>query len=195
MLLTREFDRAPATHEVLGAVGRRATVLGMAALGAALTAVYAGGAITLPGGQTGLVVALCAVAVLELVWVAAVVRFGPRPGVLASGLVLHVALAALWLMSRTVGLPGQGVLPVDELDVICLLDELVVAGLAVSALLRRAPRSGLLALGPCQVAVTLAGATLFAWGGGHVHSAQAQAAGAGIRFGAPTHVRYFCHLL
>jgi hypothetical protein len=113
--------------------------------------------------------------------------------VLVCGVGLQLVLAALWLVSRTVGLPGQGPLPVGELDVICVLDELVVAALALFALRPRTPRSGLRALGPCQLAVTLAGATLFAWGGGHVHSAQA--AGAGVGFGGQTHVHYFCHLL
>jgi hypothetical protein len=181
------------THATLSAVGRRASVLGMAALGAALAAVYAGAAITLPAGQGGLVVALCAVAVLELAWVVGILRLGPRRGVLGCGLGLQVVLVALWSVSRTVGLPGQGVLGVGELDVICLLDELVVGALAVSGLRRWSARSSLWALGPCQLAVTLAGATLFAWGGGHVHTAQA--AGAGIHFGAPAQVRYFCHLL
>lgn len=167
----------------------------MAALGAALAAVYAGAAITLPGGQGGLVAGLCAVAVLQVVWVAGVLRLGPRRGILACGLALQVVLVGLWLISRTIGLPGQGVLGVGELDVICLLDEVVVAGLALSGLRHWTARSSLRALGPCQLAVTLAGATLFAWGGGHVHSAQAQTAGAGVRFGAPAHVRYFCHLL
>jgi len=186
---------AMTTHQVLGAVGRRATGLGLAALAAALAALYAGAAITLPGAHAGLVLALCGVAAAQLGWVVSLLTVGPRGGVLAGGLALQIVLASLWLVSRTIGLPGQGVLPVGELDVICLLDELVMAGLAVSGLRRGTPRSSLRALGPCQLAVTLAGATLFAWGGGHVHSAQAQAAGAGVRFGAPAHVHYFCHLL
>ena len=191
MLLAPELGQAPAAGEVLGAVGRRATLLGMAALGTALAAVYAGAAITLPGGQTGLVGGLSAVAGLQAAWVAAVLKLGARRGVLVYAGVLQGALAGLWLASRTTGLPGQGALPVGELDVICLLDELVVAGLALRSLRRRAPRSGLRALGPCQLAVTLAAATLFAWGGGQVHTAQAAA----IRFGCAAHVHYFCHLL
>lgn len=186
---------ATGSRQVLGALGRRATLLGAATLSAALVAVYAGAALTLPPGHTGLALGLAGVAGAQLAWVLALLRLGGRRAVLAAGAALQLALAAVWLLSRTVGLSGQGVLPIGELDVMCLADELIVASLAFSGLRVRAPRSSLRALGPCQLAVTLAGATLFAWGGGHVHGAAVRASASGIQFGSAAHVRYYCHLL
>jgi hypothetical protein len=183
------------SRQVLGALARRATVLGAATLSAALVAVYAGAAFTLPAGHGGLALALGGVAGAQLVWVLALLRLGARRAVLTAGAALELALAAVWLLSRTVGLPGQSALPVGELDVMCLADELIVASLAFSGLRVRAPRSSLRALGPCQLAVTLAGATLFAWGAGHAHGAAVRASASGIQFGSAAHVRYYCHLL
>ncbi len=179
----------------LGAVARRAGRLGAATLGTALVAVYAGAALTLPAGQGSLGGALTAVAGAELALVLALLRSGARRGVLGAGAALQLGLAVAWVLSRTAGLLGQGTLPVGELDLICLLDELVLGALCLAGLRAPRPRSGLRALAPCQVAVTLAGATLFAWGGGHVHGVAATAAADGVQFGGPAHVRYYCHLL
>lgn len=201
MRLSPELAQPTATlgsRQVLGAVARRATLLGAAALGGALVTIYAGGALTLPSGHPVLTAMLASIAAAQAAWVTCLLRFGSRPPVLVAGAVLQLGLAVVWVLSRTVGLPGQGVVPVTELDVLCLLDELVLLTLALSALAAlsaRIPRSGLRALAPCQLAVTLAGATLFAWGGGHVHSAAANAAADAIQWGAPAHVHYFCHLL
>ena len=198
MRLSSELAPPTATlgsRQVLGAVGRRATLLGAAALGGSLVAIYAGGALTLPAGHPVLTAVLASIAVAQAAWVACLLRLGTRAPVLVAGASLQLGLAVVWVLSRTVGLPGQGVVPVTELDVLCLLDELVLLTLALAALSARIPRSGLRALAPCQLAVTLAGATLFAWGGGHVHSAAATAAAGAIQWGAPAHVHYFCHLL
>ena len=198
MRLAPELTRPTAaisSHLVLGALGRRATLLGAATLGAALVAVYAGAALTLPPGHTALALGLAGVAGAELAWVLALLALGGRRPVLALGVALEFALAAVWVLSRTIGLPGQGVLPIGELDVICLADELIVGALALSGLRVRVPRCSLRALGPCQLAVALAGATLFAWGGGHAHGASVRAAASGIQFGSAAHVRYYCHLL
>lgn len=186
---------AASTGQVLGAVSRRATLLGAAALGTALVGVYAGGALTLPPGHGVLAAALGAIAAAQLSWVVAALRLGARRPVLGAGVGLQLSLAVVWVLARTAGLPGQGVVPVSELDVICLLDELVLAGLAIAAMRPRPPRSSLRALGPCQLAVTLAGATLFAWGGGHVHGGAVRASAGGVQFGAPAQVRYYCHLI
>ena len=183
------------SRQRLGAVGRRATLLGAAALSAALVAIYAGGALTLAPGHPVLTAVLAAIAAAQAAWVACLLGLGTRTPVLVTGAALQLGLAVVWVASRTAGLPGQGVVPVTESDVLCLLDELVLLALALGALSARIPRSGLRSLAPCQLAVTLAGATLFAWGGAHVHPARASAASGAIQWGAPAHVHYLCHLL
>jgi hypothetical protein len=102
-------------------------------------------------------------------------------------------LVAFWIVSRTAGLPGQGVLPIGELDVLCVVDELVAATIALRLGSGRLPLSPGRALALIQVAVVVAGVTLYAWGGAHSHGATASAGVPGSRAGEQLH--FFCRLL
>lgn len=165
----------------------------LAVLGVALAAVYVGAAATMPPGHAALAAGELSIGVAELVWVALV--FAPRTHRVGlwAGAVLQGLLALGWVASRTAGLPGQGVLPVGELDVLCLIDGVLTLALALGALAGsrlwlRWP------LAPSQLAVMLASMTLFAWFGGHAHGAAA-AGLSGSAWAAGGHHHFYCRLL
>lgn len=82
---------------------------------------------------------LCAVA--QLAW-AAVAWHRPSPAVLWAGILGNLAVLALWLVSRTVGIPGvgDGPEPLGPWDLTCALWEVVIV---VGCLrMRREPDTG-----------------------------------------------------
>ena len=175
------------------AIPQRSTRTAVATLALTVAVVYIAAALTLPRGYGGLAAAEAAIGAVELAWAAALqLRRHSRP-VLACGAVLQLLLVVFWIVSRTAGLPGQGVLPVGELDVLCVLDELLAATIALRLGSRLRPLSPGRALALIQVAVVLAGVTLYAWGGGHGHGASASAGAPGSRAGEQLH--FFCRLL
>lgn len=109
------------------------------------------------------------VTALQLGWGALVYR-RPDRLVLAAGAVGNVLVAAVWAVSRTVGIPlGQEAWhpePVGAIDALATLDELVIAGLVVALLSRRRP-----AAGPTWIVgyVLLIASLLAALLGGHHH--------------------------
>lgn len=165
----------------------RPSAAALGSLVAVLAAVYVGAAATMPPGHDALAAFELSVGLAQLAWGALVWRLRARPAVVWAGLAGQLLLIGLWVLSRTIGLGGQGTLPVGELDVMCLCDELLAAWLALG-LLR--PRGGS-SLAVVQLAVALAAATAYAWGGGHTHAAGASAAAAFHTGGA----HLYCRLL
>jgi len=108
-------------------------------------------------------------AVLQLVAGYAICR-RPSPRVFAASIVLSLGIAAVWLASRTVGLPiGPEHWQPEEigaLDVICTADELVLVPL-IAAHLGRLPR--VLATGTGVLGVALAAVSALGFMLGHAH--------------------------
>ncbi len=164
----------------------------LSVLAGALGGVYVVAGATLVGRVSTLGLVLVGIGLAQASCGAAVHR-GSRAalGVVAAG---NVALAGVWLLSRTVGFWGGGVQPVGILDALSAVDSVVLVALAVAALLaarrgpsRRVPGTGSMA----QVAVLLAVLTLSALLGGHTHTAQAH-----VVFGQPAGLLHlYCRLL
>jgi len=169
----------------------------MKVLAGALAAVYLLSAVTMPAGHGAVAAGEGAIAALQLAWIALVSVRGHRGWTFGAGIVLQFILTALWIVTRTVGLPGIGRLPVGEFDLLCALDALMVAALCW----RCAPWAGAVTarvrLGVCQLAVILAACTLYM----SMASMMAMAGTSPGRVGAaagPHGVAaslYFCHLL
>ena len=110
------------------------------------------------------------VAAFQLAWGArAYTR--PRPWLLRGGALVNVAVAAVWVVSRTVGVPA-GPEPwereaVGFIDVMATLDELAIAALAWAVVSgRRPPRLPAWAVFYPLAVLSVLGAML---GGGHHH--------------------------
>ncbi|MGZ4400606.1 MAG: hypothetical protein ACXVYM_07015 [Gaiellaceae bacterium] len=112
---------------------------------------------------------------LQLAWAAAVYR-SPGRALLRAGAVGSLLVAALWLMSRTSGLPlGPGRWapePVGAFDSIATADEIVLAllvfapgGLGAGRVLRWLSREGALATGLLLILLS----SLALVSGGHAH--------------------------
>ncbi len=88
--------------------------------------------------------ALVLVGLASAGWAVRVAR-RPAPGVLLAGAGVSLALVALWIWTRAVGLPLHGMTraPVGVLDALTAFDELLLAGFAATAAraARRAPRA------------------------------------------------------
>jgi hypothetical protein len=84
------------------------------------------------------------VAVLQLLWAEAVRRGRTQPTLLALGAVGNLAVAAVWVVSRTAGRPLGPEAGKPEAvglpDVLATADELLLAAIVVGLLLRRNPR-------------------------------------------------------
>ncbi len=172
----------------------------MKVLGATLAAVYLFSALTMPAGHGTVAVGEASIAALQLAWIA-LVSVRPRDGwVSAGGIALQLGLTALWIVTRTAGLPGIGRLPVGEFDLLCALDAVMVAALCW----RCAPWAGVVSarvrLGVCQLAVILAAGTLYMSMAGMMAMTASPSAHAGTPSGVPgasgrATERFFCHLL
>jgi hypothetical protein len=179
----------------------RVTRAALVALTVALAGVYLFSAITMPPGHSGAAVAEAAIGAAEVLWLAvvAVTAVGPRSVArwpYIAGMALQGGLSVLWVLTRTVELPGVGRLPVGEFDLLCAADAVAIAvlcrrlGRVASA---RGPRPGeRFRLGLCQLAVTLAAATAY-MSMASVMSMSVPAAHA--RGTTPAATQFFCHLL
>ena len=175
----------------------------LVALTGTLAAVYLIAAATMAVARPAAAAAEAAVGLAELAWLAAATR-RPSRRRLGAGVALQAGIVALWLVSRTAGLPGVGRLAVGEFDVLCVLD--AVASGAIAGILRGpavavATTTATASIGrrgrmaACQLAALLAGTTTYLAMG----SMMAMAAPHTIAFGAWGHAHpgtpLFCHLL
>jgi hypothetical protein len=151
--------------------------LALALLIATLGAIYLIGAATTWRTAPALAAAQAAIGSAQLAWVVALqLSVGTPSGdasashrpqrLLQVGALAQLALLALWAASRTVGL-GTSPLPVTALDLICAIDALAIAALAIH---RARPAHGPTAIWRCQLAAVLAGMTLFTLGAAHAHA-------------------------
>jgi hypothetical protein len=172
----------------------------MKVLAGTLAAVYLFSAVTMPAGHGVVAIGEAAIAALQLGWIAAVSVRASHGWVYAGGIVLQLALTALWIVTRTAGLPGIGLLPAGEFDLLCALDALMVAALCWRCAPWARAAAPRVRLGVCQLAVILAACTLYmsmasmmamtAPEAGHTGAGSATHGGAG-----QTGQRFFCHLL
>jgi hypothetical protein len=114
---------------------------------------------------------------------------------LVAGAALNVLLVALWVASRTVGLPigPGGPQPVGIVDGLCALDSAVTVGITLALAFR--PRSGSsrwVSAQPRALAVVLALASLSAL---HTHAAVAQSPALATAGPGGVHYHLFCELL
>ena len=134
-------------------------------------------------GEYWLFGALFAVtATAQLAW-AVVTTLSPRPWLLVGGIVGNLGVAAVWLVSRTAGLPigpeAGSAEAVGLADVAATAFELVVVAGAVVVLARRRPHTRLSTRGiwllalPAIVVTTLALAPITSHGVQHEHGAAA----------------------
>ena len=185
--------RAPSDH---------ITRMVMKVLAGSLAAVYLFSAVTMPAGHGAVAVGEAAIAVLQLAWVAMVSVAARRAWVYAAGIALQVALTAVWIVTRTTGLPGIGRLPVGEFDLLCALDALMVAGLCWRCAPWARAVTPRLRLGACQLAVILAACTVYMSMASMMAMTTSPSGAAGTGAAAGTHAapgqtaqRFFCHLL
>jgi hypothetical protein len=171
----------------------RITAAVMKVLCGALAAVYLYSAVTMPVGHGVVATGEAAIAALQLAWIALVSLREGRRWVYVAGIALQLVLTAVWVVTRTVGLPGIGRLPVGEFDLLCALDALMIAALCW----RCGPWSGVTSarvrLGVCQLAVILAACTAY------MSMASMMAMSQGVPTNATEHgaaaPHLFCHLL
>jgi hypothetical protein len=184
----------------------------MKVLAGSLAAVYLFSAVTMPAGHGAVAVGEAAIAASQLAWVALVSIGARRSWVYGAGIALQLVLTALWIVTRTTGLPGIGRLPVGEFDLLCALDALMVAGLCWRCAPWAHAVTPRLRLCVCQLAVILAACTVYmsmasmmamtAPPSAVAGSGAGTGAGSGAGSGAGTHgapgqtaQRFFCHLL
>lgn len=174
----------------------RITLAALRVLAVTLAAVYLFSALTMPGGHAGVAAGEAGIGALELAWVAAVSLMAGRRAPYLAGVALQLVLGGLWVLTRAVGLPGIGRLPVGEFDLLCAADAVLVAMLAWRAAPARSRSSDWVArgrLGLCQLAVALAAATVFmSMASMMTLTSSAAAARWPDGHSAP---RFFCHLL
>ncbi len=165
----------------------------MKVLCGALAAVYLYSAVTMPARHGAVAAGEAAIAALQLTWIALVSLREGRRWVYVAGIALQFVLTAMWIVTRTVGLPGIGRLPVGEFDLLCALDALMIAALCW----RCAPWSGVtsprLRLGVCQLAVILAACTAYLSMASMMAMSEGAPGNAAGHGAAPP--RLFCHLL
>jgi hypothetical protein len=147
----------------------------------------------MPVGHGVVATGEAAIAALQLAWIALVSLREGRRWVYVAGIALQLVLTAAWIVTRTVGLPGIGRLPVGEFDLLCALDALMVAALCW----RCGPWSGVTSarvrLGVCQLAVILAACTAYMSMASMMAMSEGAASNAAGRGAAAPHL--FCHLL
>jgi hypothetical protein len=165
----------------------------MKVLCAALAAVYLYSAVTMPAGHGAVAAGEATIAALQLALIALVSLREGRRWVYVAGIALQLVLTAAWIVTRTVGLPGIGRLPVGEFDLLCALDALMVAALCW----RCGPWSGVTSarvrLGVCQLAVILAACTAYMSMASMMAMSEGAASDAAGRGAAAPPL--FCHLL
>jgi hypothetical protein len=172
----------------------------MNVLAGALAAVYLFSAVTMPAGHGAVAIGEAGIAALQLAWIALATVQSRRGWVYAAGIALQLALTALWIVTRTVGLPGIGRLPVGTFDLLCATDALVIATLCWRCAPFARPATPRLRLGVCQLAVILAASTAYMSMDSMMDmtgspSAPGPAlAGAAAAHGQATE-HFFCHLL
>ena len=139
----------------------RITRPAMNVLSGALAAVYLFSALTMPAGHGAVAVGEAGIAVLQLAWLALAAVRSRSGWVYSAGITLQLALTALWVVTRTAGLPGIGRLPVGEFDLLCAFDALVIAALCWRCAPFARPVTQRVRLGVCQLAVVLAATTAY----------------------------------
>jgi hypothetical protein len=160
-------------------------------LGAGLACIYAIDAATVFGSTPIAGAVLVAIAAMQACWLRAARALRPRA--LIASAALNLALTAVWLLSRTVGLPvgSSGPQPVGLLDALCAADSIAVVVLATSLMgtpARLASRAtALLQKGSIVLAVASLSSLSAA---AHAQSSPARA---GAVHGVERH--YFCQLL
>ncbi len=133
----------------------------MNVLAGALAAVYLFSALTMPAGHQVVAVGEAAIAAAQLAWLALAALRSQSAWVYGIGMAVQVALTALWIVTRSVGLPGIGRLPVGEFDLLCAVDALMIAVLCWRCAPVARPVTPRLRLGVCQCAVVLAACTAY----------------------------------
>ncbi|HEY1565419.1 MAG TPA: hypothetical protein VGF68_00315 [Solirubrobacteraceae bacterium] len=182
---------------VPGPPADRITRPAMNVLAAALAAVYLFSAITMPAGHGAVAAGEAGIAVLQLAWLGLVALRSRSGWVYGVGIALQLGLTALWIVTRTAGLPGIGRLPVGQFDLLCAIDALTIAGLCWRCAPFAAPVPPRMRLGACQLAVILAACTAY-MSMASMMTMTAPSSGAG-NGGAAAHGQagehFFCHLL
>jgi hypothetical protein len=179
----------------LRASSDRITAAVMKVLCGTLAAVYLYSAVTMPAGHGAVAAGEAAIAALQLAWIALVSLREGRRWVHVTGIALQLALTGVWIVTRTVGLPGIGRLPVGEFDLLCALDALVIAGLCRRCGPWSRVTSARVRLGVCQLAVILAACTAYM---SMARMMAMTASGTGHAGAAPhgqSTEHFFCHLL
>ncbi len=168
----------------------------MNVLSVALAAVYLYSAITMPAGHAAVAFGEAGIAALELGWVALAAVRSRRGWVHAGGIALQLALTVLWIVTRTVGLPGIGRLPIGAFDLLCAVDALMLAALCWRCAPFAGPVTPRVRLAICQLAIVLAASTAYMSMESMMDmtGSQATAAGATATHGQPS-PHFFCHLL
>ena len=181
-----------------GVPADRITRPAMNVLAAALAAVYLFSAVTMPAGHGAVAAGEAGIAALQLAWIALATVQSRRGGVYVAGIALQLALTALWIVTRTAGLPGIGRLPVGTFDLLCATDALMIAALCWRCAPFARPLTPRVRLSVCQLAVILAASTAYmsmdsmmAMTGSPSAPAAAGAAAAHGQAGE----HFFCHLL
>jgi hypothetical protein len=164
----------------------------------ALAAVYLFSAVTMPAGHPAVAGGEAGIAGLQLAWIALANLRAGQARIYRAGIVLQLALTALWIVTRIVGLPGIGRLPVGEFDLLCAIDALMVAALCWRCAPSARPVTPRVRLGLCQLAVILAASTAYMSMASMMSMAAPGAAptvaGASAAHGQ-TSEHFFCHLL
>lgn len=177
----------------LRASSDRITAAVMKVLSGALAAVYLYSAVTMPARHGAVAAGEAAIAALQFAWIALVSLREGRRWVYVAGIALQFVLTAVWVVTRTMGLPGVGRLPVGEFDLLCALDALMIAALCW----RCGPWSGVTSarvrLGVCQLAVILAACTAYMSMASMM--AMSQGAPSNPAGHGATAPHFFCHLL
>ena len=190
------FDHSVATPARVpaGVLTDRVTRPVMNVLSGALAAVYLFSAVTMPAGHGAVAAGEAGIAALELVWIALVTVRSRRGWVYIAGIGLQVALTALWIVTRTAGLPGIGRLPVGTFDLLCAVDALMIAALCWRCAPFGRPVSPRVRLGVCQLAVILAASTAYMSMGSMMGMTGSPSAPAAAAHGQSSE-HFFCHLL
>jgi hypothetical protein len=139
----------------------RITRPAMNVLSGALAAVYLFSAVTMPAGHGAVAAGEAGIGAVLLAWLGLAALRSRSGWVHRVGIALQLALTALWIVTRTTGLPGIGRLPVGEFDLLCALDALVIAALCWRCAPFARPVSQRVRLGVCQLAVVLAATTAY----------------------------------
>jgi hypothetical protein len=168
----------------------------MNVLSGALAAVYLFSAVTMPAGHGAVAAGEAGIAALLLAWIALATVRSRRGWEYAAGIALQLGLTALWIVTRTAGLPGIGRLPVGVFDLLCAVDALIIAALCWRSAPFARPVTPRFRLGLCQLAVILAASTAYMSMASMMDmtgSPSAPAGAAAAHGQAGEH--FFCHLL